>query len=65
MADGIVIVIESHASGFTAKVKDKPELWGIGRWHDEAVGNLVMAHASLFGIARFEAKKEYRWASGS
>ena len=46
----IDIVMTKRTDDFHACIRNHPELWGCGRTHSEAIGNLISAHKEHFGI---------------
>lgn len=45
-----VIVVRQRGDDYHASIADRPSVWGCGESIDEAVGDLVRAHAEEFGI---------------
>jgi hypothetical protein len=46
----MLIEVRRRLDDWHAQIYRYPELWGCGRSVDEAVGNLVTAHAPLFNV---------------
>ncbi len=45
------IVVEKRLAGdCRARVEGRPDIWGIGKDIDEAIGGLIRSHKEFFGI---------------
>jgi predicted RNase H-like HicB family nuclease len=51
------IILTKRSHDYHAEIKDIPACWGCGKTQDEAIGDLIRAHKSMFNL-NIELKNE-------